>query len=323
MSTNLSNENINDEQDVNVDELFAASYAGNSEEVSRLQAGLALEDNDPGTSESPDDTAEESEGSEVTDEGIDGTDNEDGEDSEQPNDNPPAEDEVSALRAELHRAKSDAGRVPFLNRRVQELERKLSDMARAPASVPEDEDLPQALKAKLDKLRELDPELAETMEESYRASASKTAALAKAQEDSIRIQREREDSEFISQQFTLLTNEFPEAPKVFQSEKWKKWKDALPPAFRALAESSYASEVAEALRNFKVDAERHFGGYEWAPAKETPTPERAAAVAQSRAQRLSASSSTKSTPARRVDAETDAAALFEAAYKKALSDRGM
>lgn len=318
-----SNDNPTDtEQDLNA--LFAAAYSGDDKETTRLMTAEGSEP-EATTTEDEDTTDEQASSDEdtSTDEQVDAasgdqtTENSD----EQAATEESANSELEALRTDLHRYKSDAGRVPFLNRRVQELERQLQDASRTPAPKPETAgDLPPNLKAKVDRLREVDPDMADTLEETYKTIAAEHNKLAAAQLRDIEIRRQSEDNAYATDQYTRLVNVFPEAPQVFASQKWKDWKSRLTPNYRALAESSNADEVAEALRNFKVDAERHMGGYDWAtrtttevapPAQQS---QRAAVTAASRAQRLSQSTQNKSVAARNDTSDVDLESIFKDAY---------
>lgn len=316
--TTLSNEHIADEQKLN--DLFAAAYKGDNDEYNRLSESVENTSDSPETDEPETDTEEQASSDDAPDSEVDdGSDDvsndptggEPVDDSD--DDSTPASVDIESLRQELHRAKSDAGRVPYLNRRVQELERKLEDMSRSPAPKPDAKvDLPTSVKERIDRIREVDPETADAMEEVYRASAAQAAEVRAVQEADIAKRREKEDNEYLQNEAQRLFAIIPEAPQVFASDKWKLWKSKLPPNFRALAESSNADEVAEALRNFKVDAERHLGGYEWA------TPAAQAVVttaAASRDRRLATAPRVRKPAARPITSEFDAEALFKEAYE--------
>lgn len=317
--TTLSNEHVADEQTVN--DLFAAAYKGDKEEYNRIadsveEAQDAHETDEPEDVEDEQASSDDSPDSEVDDSSDDAPDN--GGELEESNedDSAKANAELASLRSELHRYKSDAGRVPYLNRRVQELERQLEDTRRSPAPKPDEEtELPAGVRERIARIREVDPETADAMEEVYKASAAKADEVRAAQEADITNRRRREDEEYLHNEAQRLFAIIPEAPKVFASEKWKLWKSKLPPNFRALAESSNADEVAEALRNFKVDAERHLGGYEWAP---TPTAQTQPAAAVQKDRRLTTAPRVRRGVARQVSSEFDVEQAFKEAYEAGL-----
>lgn len=313
--TRLSNEHIADEQTVN--DLFAAAYKGDTAEYDRIadsveDAGDTEETDEPEIIEDEEATSDDAPDSEVDDgsddASVDGGEIED--DSE--DDVAKAKAELESLRSDLHRYKSDAGRVPFLNRRVQELERQLEDARRSPAPKPDAKvELPSGVRERIERIREVDPETADAMEEVYKASAAKAEEVRAAQEAEITNRRQREDEEYLHKEAERLFAIIPEAPQVFASEKWRLWKSKLPPNFRALAESSNADEVAEALRNFKVDAERHLGGYDWAPkpVEQSPSP------AATKDRRLTTAPRVRRAAARPVTSEFDVDQIFKEAYE--------
>lgn len=313
--TRLSNEHIADEQTVN--DLFAAAYKGDTAEYDRIadsveDAGDTEETDEPEIIEDEEATSDDAPDSEVDDgsddASVDGGEIED--DSE--DDTAKAKAELESLRSDLHRYKSDAGRVPFLNRRVQELERQLEDSRRSPAPKPDAKvEMPSGVRERIERIREVDPETADAMEEVYKASAAKAEEVRAAQEAEIANRRQREDDEYLHKEAERLFAIIPEAPQVFASEKWRLWKSKLPPNFRALAESSNADEVAEALRNFKVDAERHLGGYDWAPkpVEQSPSP------AATKDRRLTTAPRVRRAAARPVTSEFDVDQIFKEAYE--------
>lgn len=170
--------------------------------------------------------------------------------------------EIEALKAEIHRLKSDAGRVPYMQRKMQELERELRDAKLSPRkpeqrseAKPENDDvIPKSVQKRLAALKEIDPDLAETLEEMTRTLREE--AMANSQQVAQTVTQEadaRADEEFVAQQYQSLVAEVPWAPQAFQSPEWKQWKQTLSPARRAFAESMYADEVKIALAAFAND----------------------------------------------------------------------
>ena len=314
MST-VSNEHTADEQKVN--DLFAAAYNGDDKEYDRI-LDTVEDDSSAEVTDDPEEVEEEeadsdnTPDSEVDDSSDESSEVDEGEPDNSDDDEASAKAELASLKSELHRYKSDAGRVPYLNRRVQELERQLQDVKRSPTPKPDEElELPAGVKERIARIREVDPETADAMEETYKANAAQVAQLRAAQEAEIASRRQREDEEYLQKEAERLFTLIPEAPHVFASDKWKLWKSKLPPNFRALAESSNADEVAEALRNFKVDAERHLGGYDWAT-KQAAKPATAAA---SKDRRLSTAPRMRRTVQRPVTSDFDVELAFKEAYE--------
>jgi hypothetical protein len=173
-------------------------------------------------------------------------------------------DELEALKKELHQYNSDAGRVPFMQRRLAELERELratkardvTNTSKGNASKPNtaDIELDPDIQKDIDELREIDPVLAKTMERIAKAAA----ATSKQQVDHAvttltQQEQEAEDFRFYTEQKTRLLTEIPQAEQIFASPEWARWKDSLTPGRRQLAESGYADEVKQAIYAFAAD----------------------------------------------------------------------
>lgn len=333
MTTNLSNANNEDEQTIktaseedNLKALFAASYSGNTEESDRLHAEPV------GTTEEaePTEPTEPNEEEEVavnTDDSIQIASTTQTPAEEAATQTPdPSTDELASVREQLHRAKSDAGRVPHLNRRVQELERELTKL-RTPAATPDTPAaIPAHLKTRLEKMKEIDPETAELMEEMFKAANGRTEEVAASYQRYTDLQQQREEEAHLQAEYSKVIAAIPEAEDVFRSPEWENWKSRLTPNHRAMADSIHANEVVSALQAFRVDAQTLFGGYKWgqqaapatppAPAQSSPT---ARAVETSRQNRLANSTTVKDGAARATN-EPDLEALFKSAYQKVIDD---
>ena len=325
MSKNLSKQDENTEQALN--DIFEATMAGNSEEAFRL---MAESEGEPEPVANTADTDPAVTGA-VTDdepqpEDEDKKNTPPATSAEQPT-NPSATDEVEALKAEIHRLRSDAGRVPFLQRRTAELERNLAELQRQAAVKPQSSEgddpktveLPKHLKDKVDKMREIDPDNADLLEAVF------ASAVLKAREDTDvqfkqvdAVRKQSEEENFVNEQYTALVSSIPTAPMIFKSPEWEAWKSRLTPAFRAMAESSYASEVGQAIHAFWVD---HPSLRPATATASTPTQQsnkQDDAVAKARQSKLSTSVAvTASHPAKNGE-EFDVEAAFKEAYESAL-----
>jgi len=314
----LSNANNEDEQTLNtatkgdnLDALFAAAYSGNDEESSRLIAEAAEEE----TEDTDDTTQETEEVDTATPIDVDPKETPD------PDSETQQVDELATLREELHRAKSDAGRARHLNKKVQELERQLTAL-RSPAKGPDNNvAIPDKLRERLAKYKEIDPELAEILEETYKSSASATSEVADAYNRYVALQNQKQEEEYVRSEYQKVVATVPEAEDVFRSREWEQWVNMLSPNHRAMAESSDANEVLTAIQAFKVDAEKLFGGYKWGkttPAPQAPAPSATAVAAEKqRANRLASSANVKPT-APRATTEPDLETLFKQVYNENL-----
>lgn len=194
----------------------------------------------------------------------------------------PETDTIKALQAEVHRLKSDAGRVAYLQRKTQELERELRAKTLSRTTAPDGGDatpnnakveIPKSLQKRLTALKEIDPDLADTLEETItelrREQANHANAVVKEVTD---FETQRADEEFLAQQYQQLVAEVPIAPQVFQSPEWKQWKESLSPARLAFAQSMYADEVKIAIQAFVQDMQaraQHTNGNVQVPGQPT------------------------------------------------------
>jgi hypothetical protein len=174
----------------------------------------------------------------------------------------PTEDEI---RQELHRLKSEVGRVPALQRQLMQLQSELrAERARSSSNVnsnqstesptPKEVTLPDEVKRKIESIREVDPDIADAMELMYKNQASQQVdpdALRAELRQEFTAQREEEDAiRFQQEQLSILAQAVPQYQQVFASTEWSQWKDTLSPGKRALAESAHAEDVLVAINSF-------------------------------------------------------------------------
>lgn len=237
---------------------------------------------------------------------------------------------IAKLREELeqqrtlnHKLKSDAGRVPSLQRKLAEVDNKLREMAAKPnpsaATTREDK---RVLSEKLAQIREHDPLLADAMMELVEESANKlrqeiepkVAATEKAVYS-------RELEETLETEMAKLEAVVPNAKEVFVSPAWKEWKADLPETWRALAESSYAEDVVVAMQRYAKDMyERHpelLPKQDQKPVTTTTAPnEEAQKVQQQRQQKLATKTPGTSSVSAKDTPNLDEDALFAEVYKQ-------
>lgn len=192
------------------------------------------------------------------------TETDEPEDTSRSDDNVESDDDdnsVESLKRQLeearnvqHRLKSDAGRVPGLQRRLAELDKKLQELAERSAATTEDGD--DASKDAFDNehlaiIRETDPTLAAAIEKSI------SAALVAANKRSVEAARvvtdtfrQEEEEAALRQEWDILVQEAPDAPEIFRSQEWDEWKQTITPSMRMLAESSVAEDVLIAIDRF-------------------------------------------------------------------------
>lgn len=225
------------------------------------------------------------------------------------------EQKLEAATQQLHRYKSDAGRVPALQKRMAELEKRLkptSDASQTDALSDEE-------KRVLDDLRNNDPVLAEHVEKLTKNVASRTDSLRQQLEERLRTADQEEYEQIIGEleriEYGRLQEMLPQVPlnQVFTSNEWKSWKRTLRPSELAYAESSDADQVYAAIQWFgqAMQASRAAQTPPQAPATPTPTPVAQAQPPAPRAAPAVRSSVAAQQPGRALSMEEE----FSAAYK--------
>lgn len=287
------------EQETDFDKVMAALAAGDTEALSKFESG----DDTPEDDETESEVNDQEEGNVEQDDTLDEVDNTaaSGEEPDAAEELPDWKTEKQQLEQELHRYKSDAGRVPNLQRRLAEMEKELR--ARTPTArnheVPEVPvgELPPELKRKIDSLREIDPELAETLElMGQQAQAGAIQYTEQQLRQREQYQEEQAANDFYEEQMALLTQQVPEHQQIFSMPQWPEWKAGLTPGQRAMTESGYASDMVIA-----INAYRHYLQQTGQlPAPENPAVnEEAKKVQQARARKQESSVNTKGTPAKK------------------------
>lgn len=192
-------------------------------------------------------------------------------------------DEIEALKKELHRYKSDAGRVPHMQRRMAELERELRAVkARNPDNPDASKsaqvdvnsvELDEETKAQIEELRAIDPVYAKTVERAAKAAIAAASSRFQNSFDTYVSEEQRaEDERFYIEQKALLTEMIPRHEEIFATPEWKQWKESLSPGKRAMAESAYADEVAQAIYAFAADMQRYQQAHAQAPQQQPAAP---------------------------------------------------
>lgn len=205
---------------------------------------------------------------------------------------------VRALKDERdrfeHKIRSDEGRVPNLQRQVEELKRKVQ-APRAPEPAPKpNASSNSTLDARIAAIREVDPMLADAL------VSIKDEVVAPIREEVItrtdRIAnevRQKEDQELWNRENEKLLAAVPQAHEVFKNPAYREWKQSQSEGVVTLAESMYADDVLLAFEKFARDMHRK-NPQIVAPAQNTTAPASASPQAPSnvvieRARKLGAS----------------------------------
>lgn len=243
--------------------------------------------------------------------------------------------QLEAIKKENHHLKSQAGRMPHLQSKVRDLDKKLEQLRaqlHSPSSQPSAKILPEVQK-KLAKIRESDAELADAMEASI-AAATDVAAREQivAQISEIEAARKAEYEAYHKAEWSRLVEAVPNAQDIFKSPHWGKWKEGQTSAMQQLAGSDNADDVIFAIRRYEADMLEQ---YPELRQKETPpaggkTPEEIAAEAAEKARQVEAArqqrretSVVTGTPnaAAQTQQPSDAAALFKKFSEQIRKDR--
>ena len=240
------------------------------------------------------------------------------------------ESEADTLRRELHRLKSDVGRVPFMQSRMKELERELREVklsrnveAGTSSADPEKQvEVPADIKKRIDELREVDPSLATLLEDMTKALRSETQSTARHVVTTINdSEREVEEQRTVQEQYHQLLEEVPWAPQAFQSQEWKQWKDSLLPGQRAMAESTYAGDVKIALNEFaRVMQARQGSATSVQQVSAVVVDEEAEKVKRDRERKLATGTTSKSPTAKTGTPVLDEDAAFREFYEQIQKD---
>lgn len=188
----------------------------------------------------------------------------------------PKEPSVKELMEEIHRLKSSAGRVDYLQARLTQLEREAKKAPKKAAPQPAEADKPVPRKSdeRISKLKEIDPDMAETLEvlrdevrQEFESRYGKPAPQTEGPGDS--------DVD-IEQELSRVTRIHPEAEQIFWGPHrplWEQWKNSLTPEQRAWAESDKAEEVIVALTAFKTAVSQHAQQSNAKPTTTSPEPD--------------------------------------------------
>lgn len=227
------------------------------------------------------------------------------------------------LEKELQRLRSDAGRVPYIQRRMAELEREVraykareSQTTQGKAK-PTDVELDEDTRKEIEALREVDPVMARTLERIAKAAISTAASKV----DNVvttftQAEQEEDDYKFLMEQKSILVEKIPQADDIFASNEWREWKETLTPNQRAFAESSYAVEVEQAIYAFAAAMQAKQGAVQTNTAPPaTAAPPEPSKVSEARERKTKAAAGV-SAPAARKAVELDPDDYFKEMYKQ-------
>lgn len=169
-------------------------------------------------------------------------------------------EQLAAVSKENHALRSQAGRVPHVQRKIKELDKKLEELTKqhaSPSSQPSTK-----IKPKVDELlkgiRGTDAELADAIAAAIAEAVDATAQDIRTTEiDTVKLLRANEVSTHQDVEAQRLLEMYPNAPDVFKSSSWSDWKSNLQSEGRdrilGLAVSDNADDVALAFELYAKD----------------------------------------------------------------------
>lgn len=201
--------------------------------------------------------------------------NEEEEEEESPQDKKPADktvdeeddkeetEELKTLRSQLDAMKkenqtlrSQAGRVPHVQRRLSELDKKLEELTKnrpSPSSQVATK-LQEQINEQLKGIKKDDAELADAIAKAITAATQGVAEDSHTREiENTRFLREQEANAYMQEQLDILLTTYPNAPEVLKSPHWKEWKSKQSRTVQLLAESNTAEDVAYTFEKYKED----------------------------------------------------------------------
>lgn len=243
--------------------LFASvSKAMQSDDSTKLSELLTQEtpiEEQPIEEEAPVETPELEEETEEVDTSEDDKEEEDKSSDEDDKDKK-SDDPLEALRneiAELRKAQQSAssqlGRVPSIQRRLSEYDKKLAELSKATSSQTSEKAKPE-IEAALKDLEDTDPALASTLKTILGKALGSVDEEAHAREiANLQSARDREYADYVAEQKNILISKYPNVGEVFGSDHWQAWKKEQKQHILDLATSDNAEAVIMALDMYRAD----------------------------------------------------------------------
>lgn len=235
------------------------------------------------------------------------------------------EQTIKALQEELHAVKSRANRVDSLQSRLMRMERELAEREKAAQAAEAAK--PTKAQEHIEKLREIDPDLAETL--ALMADEFKGVNTAATQPQS-------PDDLALEEELARVERVHPDVYDVLPGgrlrQHWDYWKSLLGPEHRAMAESERAEEFSMAISAFKHDIQlltQQNQQQQTTQQTATTTDNDAApnaqaqATAAARERKLTATTSTKGVANKQSTGQVDANSAFSELYESIAKQNGI
>lgn len=156
-------------------------------------------------------------------------------------------EQLAALKKENQSLKSQAGRVPHVQRKLDEIDKKLKQLQASPSSQPSAKITPKVDELLKD-VEDTDPALAKAIRESLTTAIDGFDEQQRSREiEHLKALREEEQKAYYEAEAERLLEMYPNAPEVFASPHWAEWKKKQPKHILDLAQSDSADAVALAF----------------------------------------------------------------------------
>jgi hypothetical protein len=252
----------------------------------------------------------------------------------------PEQQKIQTLEEELHRLRSDAGRIPSLQSRLAQLEAQTRQAEAIRQTVkeeqkPKESEAEKLIKQRLNALRAIDPETADLLEAMREESLSRKVPDA---DDLVKkfaeLSTERQTDDGLRVEFDKVMHAHPDFDNIRRHPYWHMWKERLTPAERAWAESDRSEHVIEAVNQFK----KMLGGYPAAapqqPATQQVTPpaqqvdttqnsEATDAAKQARERKLQGTTGSKDVTIKNPSGPVDEDAIYRDEFNRVMKENGL
>lgn len=157
------------------------------------------------------------------------------------------------LSKENHDLRSQAGRVPAVQRRISELDKKLADLEKKSKEAPTSQHADE-VKELLKGVSETDPELADAIAAAINKATSKVSNDVDTKEvETLKMLRATEYQEYATGEVNRLLAMYPNAKEVFADPNWTAWKQSQSKGIVNLADSDNADDVSYAFQKYAED----------------------------------------------------------------------
>ena len=249
-------------------ELFAqaqdAIRAADNSKLNELMTGKQEEQQEEQEQVTEEETQEEEEETTTTEQGTEEQPpSGKTEEGTQEQENTKPKDELEELRARLetiqkenHALRSQAGRIPHVQRKLKELDKKLEELntrAASPSNRPSaavNEKVKEALKG----IRETDAELADAIANAFAtATTSQEDEAINREREQLTSLRQQEYAEYQAAEVDRLLGMYPNAREVFASPSYKQWKSQQTERIQSFANSDSADDISFVFELYAKD----------------------------------------------------------------------